>query len=67
MKHYIEECRDWFNVIGENKEDMWERIWSEDLNEKKEELLVRIWKAKEKLKRGRREDRNLEERRLGGR
>jgi len=39
MKHYIEKCREiknWFNVIGENKEDIWERIWSEDLDEKKE-------------------------------
>jgi len=69
MKHYIEEygkIKEWFNMLGERKENIWKRIWSEDLNERKGELLVRIWKIKEKLKR-KKWDRNLEERRVGER
>jgi len=41
MKHYIEEIKDWFNVIGESKEAIWERISSKGLDEKKRQLLVR--------------------------
>jgi len=69
LTHYIEECReikDWFKILRKKKEDIWERIWSENLDEKKEEILVRIWKTKEKIKK-RKEERNLEERRIGER
>jgi len=36
----IEECReikDWFSILGGNKEEVWDRIWSEDLDERKGE------------------------------
>jgi len=53
-------------MVGESKEDIWKKIWSEDLDDRKGELLVRIWKEKEKLKRTKR-NRNSVERNIGGR
>jgi len=60
--YIIEECReikDWFSILGENKEEVWDKIWSEDLDERKGEVLVRIWKGKEKAKRVK-EEKNME-------
>jgi len=54
MEHYITECletRGWFDDLGKNKEEIWDRMWSEDWDERKGEVLVRIWKEKEKIKR----------------
>jgi len=73
LKHYIEECvcvcreiKGWFKILRKRKEDIWKRIWSEDLDERKGEILVRIWKTKKKVKK-RKEEGNLEERRIGER
>jgi len=54
MEHFIRECEavsEWFREVGETREEIWKRIWSEDLDEKKGEILVRIWKSKERRKR----------------
>jgi len=54
MEHFIRECvetRDWFRNVGENRDEIWKKVWSEDLDEKKGEALVRLWKRKERKKR----------------
>jgi len=69
FKNYIEECgeiKDWFNILGERKKEVWERIWKEDLDERKGEVLVRMWKEKEKVKRAK-EDRIIEKNRISKR
>jgi len=65
FKHYIEcrEIKNWFSKLGENKEEVWDRIWSQDLDEWKGEVLVRIWKEKEKAKRAK-EEKNMEKSRI---
>jgi len=54
LLHYIEECEEtaeWFRSLGRNKEEIWEKVWSEDLDERKGEILVKIWKASEEIER----------------
>jgi len=57
-----EETSEWFRKVGENREEIWKRIWSEDLDERKGEILVRLWKSKEIKKREARREREREER-----
>jgi len=54
MEHFLGECvetREWFNRLGENREAIDKRIWSEDLDEEKGEALIKLWKRKERKKR----------------
>jgi len=56
LLHYVEGCEEtakWFRGLGRNKEEIWDKVWSEDLDERKGELLVKIWKEKEKIRRKR--------------
>jgi len=55
MRHYIEECKEigeWFRILGDNKEEIWSKVWDEELDEKKGELLLKIWKGKESKRKG---------------
>jgi len=34
MEHFIRECRvtsDWFKEVGENRDDIWKRVWSDEI------------------------------------
>jgi len=51
MEHFVEVCeetKEWFKELGENREEIWKRIWSEDFDEEKGEILVKLWKSKAK-------------------
>jgi len=53
MEHYVAECaitKEWFRGLENSKEEIRDRLWSEDLDERKGEVLVRIWKAKKKIR-----------------
>jgi len=65
MEHFIRECEEtseWFREVGENRDEIWKRVWSEDLDERKGEVLVRLWKRKERTKRETKMEREREER-----
>jgi len=54
IEHYIEECtnvKEWFSGLGNDKKEIWDRLWSEDLDEEKGKVIIRLWKTKEKLMR----------------
>lgn len=51
MEHFMEECRvvkSWFEKLGGNMEERWNRIWNDELDEVKGKILRRIWKENEK-------------------
>jgi len=56
----LQEIKEWFNILGERKENVLERIWSEDLDERKRDF-SKNGRQKRRQK-GRKKKRNLEER-----
>lgn len=51
LRHYVEECvmtKGWFDKLGKEKQEIWERIWDDDLDENKSLILSRLWREREK-------------------
>lgn len=56
FKHFIGKCRiakDWFNCLGNEKEDKIRRLWNDKLDEDKERVLRYFWEEKEKVRKKR--------------
>jgi len=44
MEHFIEECeitKDWFKGIGKNKDEILEKVWSEELGDSKGRAIIK--------------------------
>jgi len=51
MEHYVIDCRktrEWFMVLGDNRDKILEKVWDENLGNVKGSLLKKLWKEREK-------------------
>ena len=51
MEHYMEECKkvcSWFRDLGEDKEEIWKKLWSEELDSEKYKVLSNLKREREK-------------------
>ncbi|KYM93610.1 hypothetical protein ALC62_15968 [Cyphomyrmex costatus] len=52
IEHYVRECEEMeerFNVLGEDKGRILERLWSEELDETKGKVIRNLWKDRDKI------------------
>jgi len=51
MEHFVIDCRktrEWFMVLGDDRDKILEKVWDENLENVKGSLLKKLWKEREK-------------------
>lgn len=61
MDHYIDEfveAKEWFEKLGNTRDEMNDKIWKDELTEKNEKILKKLWWERDKRRKKRKRERS---------